>query len=98
MNGLIRASLNNPYAVTVFCLTLVLVGTLSLFMIPVDILPVFKSPAVQVLTFYGGMPAEGIEKDITSRMERWTNQANGRSSAPASSGTISRGTPTPRAP
>jgi len=79
MNGLIRASLNNPYAVTVFCLTLVLVGTLSLFMIPVDILPVFKSPAVQVLTFYGGMPAEGIEKDITSRMERWTNQANGMS-------------------
>ena len=77
MNGLIRASLNNPYAVTVFCLTLVLVGTLSLFLIPVDILPVFKSPAVQVLTFYGGMPATGIEKDITSRMERWTNQANG---------------------
>ena len=51
MNGLIRASLGNPYAVTVFCLTLLLIGTLSLFMIPVDILPVFKSPAVQVLTF-----------------------------------------------
>ena len=79
MNGLIRASLNNPYAVTVFCLTLVLVGTLSLFMIPVDILPVFRRPAVQVLTFYGGMPATGIEKDITSRIERWTNQASGMS-------------------
>src|SRR3984957_21205636 len=77
MNGLIRASLSNPYAVTVFCLTIVLIGTLSLFMIPVDILPVFKSPAVQVLTFYGGMPAEGMEKDITNRMERWTGQANG---------------------
>ena len=46
-------------------------------MIPVDILPVFKSPAVQVLTFYGGMPAVGMEKDITSRMERWVGQANG---------------------
>ena len=79
MNGLIRASLGNPYAVTVFCLTLVLIGTVSLFMIPVDILPVFKSPAVQVLTFYGGMPAEGMEKDITSRMERWVAQANGLS-------------------
>jgi multidrug efflux pump subunit AcrB len=77
MNGLIRASLSNPYAVTVFCLTILLIGTLSLFMIPVDILPVFKSPAVQVLTFYGGMPAEGMEKDITSRMERWVGQANG---------------------
>ncbi len=77
MNGLIRASLGNPYAVTVFCLTILLIGTLCLFMIPVDILPVFKSPAVQVLTFYGGMPAEGMEKDITSRMERWVGQANG---------------------
>jgi len=77
MNGLIRASLSNPYAVTVFCLTILLIGSLSLFMIPVDILPVFKSPAVQVLTFYGGMPAEGMEKDITSRMERWVGQANG---------------------
>ena len=32
---------------------------------------------MQVLTFYGGMPAEGMEKDITSRMERWVGQANG---------------------
>ena len=77
MNGLIRASLGNPYAVTVFCLTILLIGTLCLFMIPVDILPVFKSPAVQVLTFYGGMPAQGIEKDITSRLERWVGQCNG---------------------
>ena len=37
----------------------------------------FNSPAVQVLTFYGGMPADGMEKDITIRMERWTGQANG---------------------
>ena len=77
MNGLIRASLSNPYAVTVFCLTILLIGTLCLLMIPVDILPVFKSPAVQVLTFYGGMPAQGIEKDITSRLERWVGQCNG---------------------
>jgi multidrug efflux pump subunit AcrB len=77
MNGLIRFSLGNPYAVTVFCLTLVVVGTLSLLMIPVDILPVFKSPAVQVLTFYGGMPAVSIENDITNRMERNIGQANG---------------------
>ena len=45
--------------------------------IPIDILPVFRSPAVQILTFYGGMPAEGIEKDISLRMEKWTGQANG---------------------
>ena len=77
MNGLIRASLRNPYAVTVFCLTLVMLGTVSAYLIPIDILPVFKSPAVQVLTFYSGMPASSVEKDITNRMERWVGQANG---------------------
>src|SRR5579859_1364471 len=79
MNGLIRASLRNPHAVTVFCLTLLLLGSVSVYMIPIDILPVFKSPAVQVLTFYAGMPAASVEKDITNRMERWVGQANGTS-------------------
>ncbi len=77
MNGLIRASLRNPYAVMVMAMTLLIMGGLTLTMIPIDILPVFKSPAVQVLTFYGGMPAEAIEKDITNRMERWVGQSNG---------------------
>src|SRR3954470_22381955 len=59
------------------CLTLVLLGSVAIYSIPVDILPVFNSPAVQVLTFYGGMPASSVEKDITNRMERWVGQANG---------------------
>ncbi|MFO0907154.1 MAG: efflux RND transporter permease subunit [Isosphaeraceae bacterium] len=50
---------------------------MAAWFIPVDILPVFKSPAVQVLTFYGGMPAASVEKDITNRMERWVGQASG---------------------
>ena len=45
--------------------------------IPVDILPLFRTPAVQILTFYPGMPAEIVERDITNRLERWTSQANG---------------------
>ncbi len=77
MKGLIRASLGNPHAVIVMSLAIVVLGGLTLFAIPIDILPVFRSPAVQVLTFYNGMPAQGMEKDITNRMERWTGQANG---------------------
>ncbi len=77
MKGLIKASLENPHAVIVMGLAIVVLGVLTVLAVPVDILPVFKSPAVQVLTFYGGMPAEGIEKDITNRMERWTGQGNG---------------------
>jgi multidrug efflux pump subunit AcrB len=79
MTGLIRASLGNPHAVIVMALTLMLLGVLSLTHIPIDILPVFKSPAVQTLTFYGGMSANSIANDISNRMERWTGQANGTS-------------------
>src|SRR5262245_32141849 len=77
MNGLIRFSLRNPRAITVLMLTIVLIGAVSLYLIPADILPVYRSPAVQVLTFYNGMSAVNVEKDITSRMERWTGQAGG---------------------
>src|SRR5947209_7898136 len=77
MNGLIQASLRNPIAVTVMTLTLGLLGALACSSIPIDILPVFRSPAVQALTFYGGMPAASIEKNITSRMERGVVQASG---------------------
>src|SRR5690242_17427482 len=77
MNGLIHASLRNPIAVTVTTLALVVLGGLSAYSIPIDILPVFKSPAVQALVFYSGMPAASIEKNITARLERGVVQASG---------------------
>ncbi len=77
MNGLIRFSLGNPRAITVLTLTILLAGIVALAAIPADILPVYRSPAVQVLTFYGGMSATNVEADITSRMERQTGQAAG---------------------
>ena len=58
----------------------VVVAVLSAVLIPrmpVDILPQFKKSAMQILTLYPGMPAEVVEKDITSRMERWTGQSPG---------------------
>jgi multidrug efflux pump subunit AcrB len=77
MNSFIRGSLRNPHAVTVLGLAILVIGVLTLRRIPIDILPVFSSPAVQVLTFFGGMPAVGMEKSITNRMERGTGMANG---------------------
>jgi multidrug efflux pump subunit AcrB len=77
MRGLIVASLKNKHAVVVFVLTIVLLGGLSVFKVNIDILPVFKSPAVMVLTFYSGMPPQDVERDITNRIERWTNMATG---------------------
>ncbi|HVV98759.1 MAG TPA: efflux RND transporter permease subunit, partial [Planctomycetaceae bacterium] len=77
MKGLIRAALGRPRSVTVVILATVVIGLLCGYAIPTDILPVFNSPAVQVLTFYGGMSAENVGHDITNRMERWVGQSTG---------------------
>src|SRR6266849_1690718 len=75
--GLVRLALRNPYAVAVIALAILVVGLTTLARIPVDILPQFKTPAVQILTLYPGMPTDVVERDITNRLERWTSQANG---------------------
>ena len=74
---IVKASLRNPYAVVVLALMILVVGVVAVRSIPVDILPVFKAPAVQVLTYFQGMPASSIEKTITNRIERWVNQSPG---------------------
>ena len=74
---MVRGSLKNPYAIVIGALTVILLGAVALSRIPTDILPTFRTPAVQILTLYPGMPAEVMERDITSRLERWTGQANG---------------------
>lgn len=75
--GLIKLALGNVYGVIVFALFITILGGVALVSIPVDILPQFKTPAVQVLTYYNGMPARSMERTITDRVERWVNQAPG---------------------
>ena len=74
---MVRRALENPYLVVVGILAILLLGITVLWRIPADILPIFKTPAVQVLTLYPGMPTDVMERDITNRIERWTSQANG---------------------
>lgn len=74
---MVKSALKNPYAVAVLALAILVIGLSAITRLPTDILPTFKTPAVQILTFYPGMPAEIMEKDITTRLERWTGQANG---------------------
>ncbi|HHT9118076.1 MAG TPA: efflux RND transporter permease subunit, partial [Candidatus Hypogeohydataceae bacterium YC38] len=75
--GLVKLALKAPYLIIVFILVIVVLGVTVLFRLPMDLLPLFKTPAVQILTLYPGMPAEIVERDITNRLERWTGQANG---------------------
>src|SRR5260370_27189545 len=72
-----RAALKTPHAVIVLALAILVIGLTAVSKLPTDILPTFKTPAVEIVTFYRGMPAEVMEKDITTRLERWTGQANG---------------------
>ena len=74
---MIKLSFKNPYLVLVFAIIVVVLSAVLIPRMPVDILPQFKKSAMQILTLYPGMPAEVVEKDITSRMERWTGQSPG---------------------
>ncbi len=61
----------------VAALAVVVLGVVSYGRIPADLLPIFRTPAVQIVTFYPGMPPEVMERDIMSRLERWTGQSVG---------------------
>ena len=74
---MIQAALKNPYLIIVAALAVLVIGVTSYQKIPADLLPTFETPAVQIVTFYPGMPPEVMERDIMSRLERWTGQSVG---------------------
>lgn len=74
---MLELAFKNKYLIIVLSLLIAIISFVVLQRLPVDILPNYKTSAVQVLTLYPGMPAEVMEKDISSRIERWTGQANG---------------------
>jgi multidrug efflux pump subunit AcrB len=74
---MIKSSFRNPYLILVFAIAVTVLAGVLIPRMPVDILPQFKKSAMQIFTLYPGMPAEVVEKDITSRMERWTEQSPG---------------------
>ena len=75
--GLVKLALSNFYGVVVFALFIMVLGSVAIVSIPVDILPAFKVPAVQVLTYFNGMPARSTERTLTDRIERCVNQSPG---------------------
>jgi CzcA family heavy metal efflux pump/RND family efflux transporter MFP subunit len=74
---MLELAFKNKYLIIVLSLLIAVISIVVIERLPVDILPNYNTSAVQVLTLYPGMPAEVMEKDITSRLERWTGQANG---------------------
>ena len=74
---MIKIAFKNPFIILVFTIIVGVIAGVVIPRMPIDILPQFKKSAMQVLTLYPGMPAMVVEKDITSRMERWTGQSPG---------------------
>ncbi|MGQ9920864.1 MAG: efflux RND transporter permease subunit [Desulfobacca sp.] len=61
--------IQRPVAVAMIFLSLVLLGTISLFRLPVDLLPETSYPVLSVTTFLGGYSPLEIEQAITKPIE-----------------------------
>ena len=75
--GIAGFAVANPHAVVVACLIVGILGGLSLWSMPKDLLPSANLPAVQIISFYAGMPAADVAQDLTRRFELYTGQAVG---------------------
>ncbi len=73
---MIRAALNNPYAVVAISLIVVILGVVSYQTMVVDIFPEINIPVVAVATFYKGMGPSEDEGAITLRLEQLFLQAS----------------------
>jgi multidrug efflux pump subunit AcrB len=74
---MIKRAIGLPYVVVVGALLTSVLGLTAYRQLPADLLPTFTTPAVQIVTFYPGMPPVVMERDITSRLERWSGQSIG---------------------
>ena len=74
---LVSTAIYNPHLIIVSCLVVLLLGVLSIFNLPKDLLPSANLPAMQVISSYPGMPVTDVEENLTARFERYTAQAIG---------------------
>jgi len=74
---LVRFALKNPYGVLAITIGLCLLGLAVIPMMPVDILPDFKTPVVVSYFSYAGFPTVEMERCVTARVERLLTFAGG---------------------
>jgi multidrug efflux pump subunit AcrB len=75
--NLVSIAIENPHLIIVVCLIVFILGSLAIFKLPKDLLPSANLPAVQILSFYAGMPVKDVEENLSGRFERYTGQAIG---------------------
>ncbi|MCK5879659.1 MAG: efflux RND transporter permease subunit, partial [Holophagae bacterium] len=69
-------SVRRPVTVTMFFLALLLLGVVSYFQLPVDLLPKIDPPAISVITVYPGTNATDVENDVTKILEDQLSAVN----------------------
>ena len=60
-----------PFFILMLCLGIIVVGVTTVARMPVDLFPPIDIPVVVVATFYGGMPPQQVEANITDTFERF---------------------------
>lgn len=68
--NLARFTVGRPIATTMITMMVVLIGTVSLFRLPIDLLPEVSSPTLSVVTEYANASPEEMEELITRPVER----------------------------
>ncbi len=67
---IVRLALRRPYTTAVFCLLILLMGTLAALRMPVDILPTIDIPVVSVVWNYNGLSSEEMERRVVLKAEQ----------------------------
>jgi len=74
---MLRAAIQRPVAVIMLFAALVLIGVLGWIRLPVDLLPSITYPRLTVMTTYGEIPAEDVERLVTQRLEEVVTALSG---------------------
>ena len=69
---IVRLALRRPYTFIVGALLVVIFGVLSVLRTPTDVFPPIDIPVVSMIWQYNGLPAEEMERRITTLSERMT--------------------------
>ena len=74
---MLRLVIQRPIAVSMLFLALVLIGALSYWRLPVDLLPSITYPRLTVITSYQDIPAEDLERLVTQPIEEVVTALSG---------------------
>src|SRR5271155_4454291 len=78
MMWLVRLALRRPISVVVMALLMLVLGTLSFFLMNIDIFPAINVPVVMVVWSYPGLAATDMERRIIFISERaYSTTVNG---------------------